>query len=216
MGSLIKSIVAGLVGGAVGAAIWALIAYQAHVELGWIAWGVGVLVGLGVRLGAAGDTGPATGLIAAVIAAASVAGGKYATIMVLADDATAAVNSEIDQLSDEAIFGFLVDEVVVEFEAQGRKLDWPEGMNIELAREEADYPKDVWAEAKARWERADEAWRNEYRQYARAKLKHEFQQVVGELRDQTFLESFEVIDIVFFLFAVISAYGIGAGIEGGD
>ena len=40
----------GLVGGAIGAAIWAGIVYAIHVEIGWLAWGVGALVGLGVRL----------------------------------------------------------------------------------------------------------------------------------------------------------------------
>jgi hypothetical protein len=57
-----SALVGGLVAGAIGAGIWAVIAYFTGFELGWIAWGVGLLVGVGVigprrrACGGAGDS----------------------------------------------------------------------------------------------------------------------------------------------------------------
>ena len=48
----IRWLVGGLIGGATGVVIWVLIGYFAHYEVGWIAWGVGFLTGLGVRYAA--------------------------------------------------------------------------------------------------------------------------------------------------------------------
>jgi len=72
-----KWIVAGGIGGLIGAAIWAGISYATNYEVGWIAWGVGFLVGVGVRVSAGeNEEGFAPGLTAAVVAIVAVLGGK--------------------------------------------------------------------------------------------------------------------------------------------
>ena len=72
-----------MIGGAVGAAIWAGIAIATDYEIGWIAWGVGVLAGFGVRAGSGGEDGPLLGGLAVLIACLSIMVGRMATIFVI-------------------------------------------------------------------------------------------------------------------------------------
>ena len=85
-----------------GAAVWAGIAYFAGYEVGWVAWGIGALVGVAVRFASKPDvsyTGDAAedairelhaesdqigpGSIAAAIAIVAVLVGKYLAVMLL-------------------------------------------------------------------------------------------------------------------------------------
>lgn len=68
----------GLAGGVVGAALWALISRLTHMEIGYIAWAVGFLVGIGATRG--GGAGPAMGGAAATIALAAIVAGKFVTV----------------------------------------------------------------------------------------------------------------------------------------
>ncbi len=82
-GGNMKSVVwaaAGIVAGLVGAAIWMAIAHFANMEIGWIAWGIGFLVGISVRLAAHRfdiDESPTLGVYAAAVAVGSIALAKY-------------------------------------------------------------------------------------------------------------------------------------------
>lgn len=78
--NLIKCVIGGLIGGVLGTAVWAAIAYFAHAEVGWIAWGIGFVVGFGVRFMSAEEQGFMPGMIAVVIAVVSVLAGKYAAV----------------------------------------------------------------------------------------------------------------------------------------
>src|SRR5688572_28049057 len=122
----------------------------------------------------------------------------------------------IDSDGDDEIFLVLVDDVAVEFANQNKAMTWPDGMTYEDAAEEADYPKEVVTEAKGRWERADEAWRGQFREYAKGKMKHNVEAFAAAVRGDGFIESFGALDIVFFLLAVATAYGIGSGASSGD
>jgi hypothetical protein len=82
----IGMIVCGAIGGAVGAGIWAAVGYFSHYEVGWIAWGVGVLVGFGVRLAADDADGTTPGVIAAGLAIAAVLAGKYLVVSLVIDN----------------------------------------------------------------------------------------------------------------------------------
>ena len=75
-GPLIMSVSGGLIGGFVGAAIWAAIIALTEYEIGWIAWAVGALVGIGVRIGSSGEEGPWLGILSVLIAFASIYAGK--------------------------------------------------------------------------------------------------------------------------------------------
>ena len=77
-------IVGGTIGGAIGAAIWAAIAAFTGYEIGWIAWGVGFLVGLGVRICSPESYGAAPGGTAAVISLLALAAGKMISLSIVA------------------------------------------------------------------------------------------------------------------------------------
>ncbi len=67
------------VGGAlVGAAVWAAVAHFANYEIGWLAWGLGGLVGWATLQG--GGRGMKAAVMAAVLAAASIGLGRVAGI----------------------------------------------------------------------------------------------------------------------------------------
>ena len=57
-----------------GAAVWAGIAIGLHRELGWLAWGIGALVGFGCLRG--GGFGLKAGVLAAVFAVLAIVGGR--------------------------------------------------------------------------------------------------------------------------------------------
>src|SRR5262245_35725197 len=78
-----KWVVGGVIGGAVGAAVWAAITYFTSREIGWIAWGVGFVVGLGVRVAAGNESGFAPGITAAVLAVFALVVGKYAAVTLI-------------------------------------------------------------------------------------------------------------------------------------
>lgn len=68
----------GLVGGAIGAAVWGGIVYATQHEIGWIAWGLGLLVGFCVRLASANHhDGFLPGIVAAIISVGSICAGKF-------------------------------------------------------------------------------------------------------------------------------------------
>ncbi|HRQ72738.1 MAG TPA: hypothetical protein PLU35_06895, partial [Phycisphaerales bacterium] len=62
--NIINGLVGAIIGALVGAGIWGLVSYQSGYEVGWIAWGVGALTGLGMLLGARDSSDVATGGLA--------------------------------------------------------------------------------------------------------------------------------------------------------
>lgn len=73
-------ILGGLLGGAAGAAIWVIVGLVTHLEVGWIAWGVGFLTGAGLRYAAylGGDEeSQLQGVLAAALAIVSVVAAKF-------------------------------------------------------------------------------------------------------------------------------------------
>ena len=215
MNSLVKAIIGGAIGGAIGAAVWAIVAYQFNYEIGYIAWGVGVLVGILARVGAGDDVGQTTGVAAAVIAIAAVCAGKYAAVSAAVDDVVREVNTHVGTMADDDLKIFLADEIVAEFEGQGRTLNWPEGMSVEDATDPEDYPPEVWAEVTSRWENGGPSWQASCREYAQQKIAYDVQAFAATIKGEGFLQSFSPFDFLFFALAVASAYGIASGV-GGD
>jgi hypothetical protein len=73
-------VLAGLGAGLAGAGVWLAIAHFANMEIGWIAWGIGFLVGLAVRFVAYRsdiDESPTLGIYSALVAAGSIVLAKY-------------------------------------------------------------------------------------------------------------------------------------------
>lgn len=206
-------IITGLLAAAVGAGIWAALAYFVHFELGWLAWGIGVMVGVAVAATAQERAGVMTGVGAAAIALAGIIGGKYIAIRVEVADYVS--ESGWAEVTDEVVISYIADEIAKARIDAGESIEWPTEFGLGEAIEEADYPTDIWTEASGRWELADDAWRTQYREYVEYTYKRSLSQNSADASEQVLLESIDIIDLVFFLLAVVSAWKIGSG-SGGE
>jgi hypothetical protein len=208
--AFVKWVIAGAIGGAAGAAIWALISYAAHAEVGWIAWGIGFVVGACVRV-AAGEQheGFLPGLTAAVIAILSVVAGKYAAVSY----AVSAVN--LDQVAvtftDEELIVGLADEIIEAREAKGQKVQLPGGKSIEDAKAQADYPPAIWREASQKWQSLGPAGQKQRRESEEARVRELVGALSGQLHQSAFASSFSPFDALWFILAALSAYKLGHG-----
>lgn len=215
---LIGILIGGLISGSVGAGIWAAIAYFADMEIGWAAWGVGVLVGIGVRAGARGSEGVGPGVVAAVIALASVAGGKYWAVHLVMEKELTKMGVTDAQLAarlddDQAIIAYITEGLIEEQESQGKAVKWPEGVDPEDAQDEADYPKEIWADAAERWKGMDNGERANFRESVKIALISSFHEAKAGIRAEGFSSSFGLFDLLWFGLAVVSAFKIGSGAE---
>lgn len=160
---LIGACVAGLLG----AAIWGGIAYTFHYEFGWIAMIVGVMCGFGAGFGARGQTGPAVGFIAAVVAIGSIALGKYMALTWFVDDIFEM--DEFSQISlgevDESlILTRVAKDISRDFLDAGRTIDWPNpGVFIAAASFPDDYPEDIVDQTFEIWDDMSLGDKYEYR-----------------------------------------------------
>jgi len=222
--NVVKMATGGAIGGLIGAAIWAGIGFFTGLEIGWIAWGIGMLVGVGVRVvgsqeiayfdktqrkmvrSRVGAEGPLAGLVAAVLAVVSVLAGKYALVHLFVSAPAASLE---DYLEDDTMISSIADEIVVERESRGQAVSWPPGVNPEEAYERADYPPEIWTEAESRW--------NALPKEERENLKKAQAQLIGAAlgsmegaESAIFLSSFGVFDLLWIGLAAVTAFKLGA------
>ena len=213
-----KDVAFGLVGGAVGAFVWAAVVYVTEYEIGWIAWGVGGLVGFCVALGNKdrGRSPTAAGTLAVVITALSIVAGKYAAVeMLMPSDAelVGMFTARFDE--EEYVVSFLADDVAGEFQSAGREMVWPQGVDPANASSQSDYPPAVWAEAGRRWsewsddERA--TFRREREAQTRANVEANLPEIRAAISQGGFLGSFAPMDFIFFGLGMVTAFGMGSG-----
>lgn len=207
-------IVAGLIAGLLGAAIWGAVTYFSGWEIGWIAWLIGGLVGIAVASTANEEIGFATGFGAACIATASICGGKYAVTKLTFDDyweqeVAASIPTDIDE---EMLVSWLAKQLSDEREAAGETLEWPDydpdDPDVSLAE---TYPSEIWADAKARWDNADETYKARHREYVQAERDNSIRQFKADVVEQGFMESFTLWDLLWFGLAIATAWQIGSG-----
>lgn len=213
---MLKGLVGAFIGGAIGAVIWAAIGYFTGYEVGWIAWGVGALAGLGMVMGVGDDSDVGTGGIAAMVAIAAILAGKFAVAHLL-------VNKELDALEpvwtavslEESKF-CMADQLVEEYENAGKAVKWPEGMTLEDADDPADYPADLWKDTEARWTAMTPEAQEEYRAGMEEHQKTMFEELRTEATSSAFMDSFALWDVLWAVFAILSAFKIGSGAGGSD
>ncbi|MCA9294068.1 MAG: hypothetical protein KDA20_09670 [Phycisphaerales bacterium] len=139
-GGVIGSVVAGVIG----AVVWAAIAYFTGFQIGWVAWGIGGLVGAGCLIGlhlSGGQPSEQTAILAGVVALLSILLGKSALVEI-------AYRSAV--VPPEAVVSYVADEVVVEREQAGQRVVWPAGVDPTQAFKRSDYPRGIWEEASRR------------------------------------------------------------------
>lgn len=214
----VKDVLFGVIGGVVGAVVWAGVAYFTEYEIGWIAWGIGGLVGYCVALANKERLrSPAqAGVIAVVITALSIAGGKYLAVELLvpSDDELVELFTQSFE-DDEYVISYLADDVAAELEAAGRTVDWPEGVDPDNAATRAEYPADVWDEAVARWSGLSDAERTEFRETREAETRANVEANLPEIRAVMtrggFAGSFTPMDVIFFGLGMVTAFSVASG-----
>lgn len=213
MGQL-KALIGAVIGGAVGAGIWAAVVYNMQVEIGWIAWGVGLLCGLGAALAARGDTDTTTGAVAAFVALASICGGKYLAVHYAVQDQVKRIGA-IEVSEDDAKL-YMADQLVDEYEKENKPIKWPDGEDQDSADELKDYPKILQSDVLARWDAMGPTEREGYIGNIRAQHEYLMSEVAGMAESESFFAMFSPLDFLFFFLALATAYKVGSGNFGGD
>jgi hypothetical protein len=212
----VRWILGGVLGGAAGVLIWVLVGYFTHYEVGWIAWGVGFLAGLGVRYAAylsGGEASFAKGAVAALIACGSIVLAKFLvfTLMVGGIDSDELRRAANDiHIDDEAMIVSKAHEIADGMFKQGKAVAWPAGVSLDTATKKRDYPAGIWTQAEARWKQLPpEKQREEMR------LRAQVAFALLDLSDKAqFANSFTPWDILWFILAIITAFKVGVGTYG--
>lgn len=208
--ALVFATIGALIGGALGGGLWYGVAMGANREFAILAWLVGAITGFGAALGARGHVGTFTGVIAAVIAAGAVIGAKYAVVENIVGQVEKKVAHAV-VAKDEHAIGMIAREVAREHEAAGKHYQWPGDVTPDKAIQEDDFPAIIWTEASSRYEAMDDAAKAERKSAATAEMKQDFHGAMNDVRSEGFAAMFGVVDILFFLLALGSAFAIGSG-----
>lgn len=197
--SVARGLVGGIVGGALGAAVWSAITYFTHYELGIVAWLVGVAVGFGVAMGTGGKGRPALGVLAALLAFASIFGGKLATAHFAAQDFIHDGGKDWDETD---AFQCYVDKVALEYEGNGTDLSAPQ--------DDEAYPPEVMKEAEARWAGMSASERESFMVSWVAERRQEMVEHAGVVTLIAFVGSMSPYDLLWTVLSVGTAYRLGA------
>ncbi|MFT5052582.1 MAG: hypothetical protein ACI8QZ_004018 [Chlamydiales bacterium] len=203
----INGTLVGLIAGAIGTAAWAAIVHFTGYEIGYLAWGIGFIVGLGVAMGSKGEGDLITGALAVVISVLSIVAGKYAAAYIQVEQAFSA---EAMEVRDEFLISYKADDVVEEPILAGETVSWPEGVSAETAAEELDYSADIWIAADGRWNAMTVADQELFRADTLALRQAHFDSFRPQARTDIFTESFAMIDLVFFGLAIATAFKLAA------
>jgi hypothetical protein len=211
MSGHIRWCVAALIGGFIGASIWAGITYFTGYEIGWIAWGVGLLVGVAVRMGAGDTMGVGPGAVAVIGSVAALLAGKYAAVHFQVQHEMS-IAPEMTFTAEDMQLG-IASDIIGEWEEQGKKLNWPPGQSFETAEIPSQFPVDVWAEAQKRWNEIPPAEQTKQIDERKALISELTGSIQGMVVDEGFKASFSPIDLLFFGLAVFTAFKVGSGIS---
>lgn len=207
---MLRALLGAALGGLLGAALWTAVAFFFNYEIGWIAWGVGVAAGFGAaKFGERLDW--VTGVAAAAVAVLSIGLGKFATVHLVVDDSLAQFTSGAQGIDDELAISYVADEVVMAFREEGRKLDWPNGVEPANPSARGEYPRDVWNEAEAFWTALEPRERTELKGEISSDMQANVAVIRASAIEAGFKDSFGALDVLFVLLAIGSAYKLGSG-----
>jgi len=205
------ALLGGALGALVGACIWAAVSWATHLEIGWVAWGVGCLVGAGAV--AMGGRGKQAAAVCALLAAVGIFGGKVFAIKVTL--AEGFDESSLPMLSQESYEHMKKDaaefvdlpssrhgEFMVTKGYGTMKADAADLSPAELEAFRRDIAPILEGLQRERW--THETWKKELSKLISQRALEE-SSVVGLA-----FGSLSVIDVVFFLLGVSTAYRIVA------
>lgn len=190
-------VLAGILAAVLAAVLWAVIAYATGYEIGWVAWGVGALIGFAVAKSSR-EPSPALGATAAVIAVGALI---LAKILILEFALPSVVEQEVLKNRQATAAMFLVDmginqsfspELQAQVEMAKSGDERQDGIGARMVRE---------AEARAADASPAERERVVHRQVANLLEEAGFFAVLGRL--------FSLWDVVWIFLAIGSAWRIG-------
>lgn len=208
--AFVRWIVGGVIGGLVGGLVWVLLGHYANVEVGYVAWGIGILVGLGVRYGAQSDDQEESvvqGVVAAAIALGAVVLAKFLVFQLAIGSALAGI--DMPQVTDEMCYVRFADAIVEEQELEGRHLKWPPGMTLDEASEPDDYPQGIWQDAVKRFDALTDVEQAEVRAELEENMELFRENLAAEI--PFFTSSFGLYDLLWIFLAVASAFRLAIG-----
>lgn len=218
--ALIRGSLFAIIGGLIGAAIWAAIAYFAQISIGYIAVGVGFLAGLGMSIGAGDEASTEHGVVAAIIAIAAIAAGKYFTVLALVADAfpSASTITGNYQFTDDDAKVCIADQLVEQSNADGKVLKWPNGKSPEDAESLADYPIEIVKDAESRWSAMSQDEQEKYKSAAAESVEHVIGNAVTGARSVATTQAFKdsmlrPFTILWIILAAGAAFKVGSGLN---
>lgn len=211
--AVLKWLIAGLVGAGIGGAIWVAVAYFANYEVGYIAWGIGLLAGLGVRRTMdASEINPGAGVAAVGAAMLMIAMSKYYVAHLAAKDLVAQFGGK---LWNDPV-NHIAADVFKEKEAAGEAVVRPEIQMHETDPEgdpQITFGPEIRAEAQQRWDAMPEPERVKLLEEQRVQGEAVEGAMVAKFRDMAFKASFGPFDLLWFGLAMMTAYKVGRGAE---
>jgi len=200
--SNMRAVMGSVIGATLGFAAWVTIAYFADYVIGWIAWGIGLLAGVGYVAGK-GVGGAMGGATAAVVSVLAIVSAKAVVVQLQVNEGfNLAEYVQILEEDKPLTISYLADEVVEQYMQEGKPLAWPSA---------ADYPSDVWAEASGEWFRMNQDEQVAFMTTTAENIVADMEMARDEIAMIWFKESFEMMDILFFGLAVVTAFKVGAG-----
>lgn len=198
--------IGGLIGGSIaaiiGAAAWAAIAYFGGVEVAYLAWGIGLLVGLGVSAGSkSGGLGAA--FLAVLLTVLSLVGGKYAAVMLAVHEMDAALPAFT--MDDDGVKMRLASMSMQENGIDPTNLKFRNGKNYETVETINDLPANIAKEARNKFDDMTEYEVEEFKEEAEAEYHELISAVEAKITQDGFMNSFSGFDIIFFLLGVFTA-----------
>jgi hypothetical protein len=201
--SVLKWLIAGVIGAGIGGAAWVLVAYFAEMEVGWIAWGIGLLAGLGVRKSMPADeVNPAAGIAAVAAALLVVAASKYYVVHLVVGDILEPLAAQAEQAEPMML---VADDIAAEREQAGQSVQW-QSSNV-AGEEILVIPDDIAEEAQQRWEALSESERTEYLESKRVDRDEQ----MAAVRDEAFIASLGPYDLLWIGLAAMTAFKVGRG-----
>lgn len=205
-----KGLTAGIIAGLAGAFAWALIAYFTGFEIGYLAWGIGALVGAAVGWGTEGT--PTNGVIAVAISIVAILGGKFMTVQFSISNELETIDQNIalQMENEEFILSWLAGGIIYEIQEQGNTVQWPAGVDPEEASAKEDFPPEVWNAAETVWAEMTDDEKQEFRGDVEDQINANIQTIAAMASKEGFLSSFGLFDAIFFFLAIGTAYKVAA------
>jgi hypothetical protein len=209
-------ILGGIVAGVIGAGLWGGLSYFTGFEFGILAWGIGLIVGIGVAVGARGRGSVLTGFLAMLIAILSIAGGKYFAAKMMLENVSGQEFFDSRDIDREAILQIVVDELAMDRLDNGEDIPWPTpGTSIDTAIWPDDYPQDLQTEAIAVFDGLTFGHKVEYQTQVIAQMNANLAANADAIIAENFWYLWSFWDAIWVILAISTAYKVGSG-EAGD